>query len=106
VCSPDTAGLNRSLSVVAWSTDGSSVYAGGRHMRNGVTPIVRWADGGCGLRTELPGSKTTISSLHPLRDGGLAFASGDPAMGALNRQGERVWFLGLPESSEFVVPSK
>ncbi|MEO8383172.1 MAG: hypothetical protein ABI779_26180 [Acidobacteriota bacterium] len=107
VSQPDTRGLKGWLSAVAWSTDGSFLYAAGTHMqRLGAKLIVRWAEGGSGPRTELPGSVTTMSSLRSMRDGSVAFAAADPSIGIVNRQGERRGFFGLPESAEIVDPGK
>jgi WD40 repeat protein len=107
ICLPDTTDLNRSLNSVVWSADGSFLYAAGRHMlRPGANPIIRWGDGGCGPRVDLPGALTTISSLRSMRDGGIAFAAADPAIGIVNRQGEKRLFFGQPDSAEMLVPSK
>jgi WD40 repeat protein len=107
VCLPDTTGLNRSLGSVAWSADGGFLYAAGRHMlRPGANTIIRWGDSGCGPRSELPGAFTTISSLRSMRDGGIAFAAADPAIGIVNRQGEKRLFFGQPDSAQMLVPSK
>ena len=75
-------------------------------LRPGANPIIRWGDGGCGPRADLPGAFTTIMSLRSMRDGGVAFAAADPAIGIVNRQGEKRLFFGPPESAEMLVPSK
>ena len=107
ICIPDTTGLNRSLDAVAWSTDGNFLYAAGRHMlRPGANPIIRWGGSGCGPRSELPGAFTSISSLRSMRDGGIAFAAADPAIGIVNQQGEKRLFFGQPDSAQMLVPSK
>jgi len=106
-CMPDTTGLNGSLSAVAWSADGGFLYAaGGLMLRPGANPIIRWGNRGCGPRAELPSASNTIMSLRSMRDGGIAFAAADPAIGIVNRQGEKRLFFGPPESAEILVHGK
>ena len=46
---PDSAGVtNGDLSTVAWSADGSSLYAAGQYDSKGRKPIRRWAEAGRG----------------------------------------------------------
>ena len=108
VCRPDIKGLRGWLWTVAWSADGSFLYAAGTHRPfPDKKLIIRWADGGSGARTELPAlTQDTIFCLRSLRDGGIAFAAADPAIGIVNRQGERKLFFGLPESAASLDPSK
>lgn len=47
--SADTSGINKgSMSNVAWSTDGTMLYAGGKYQNSGSFPIRRWSDAGAG----------------------------------------------------------
>jgi WD40 repeat protein len=51
---PDTRGLdNGNLASVAWSADGTPLYAGGRYDRAGINPVVAWSKAGAGPRREL-----------------------------------------------------
>lgn len=91
--SPATDTLpNGDLHNVAWSTDGSYLYAAGMWQvkENDIwrTPIRRWQDGGQGPYRDLLTSVTnTILGLKALPDGSLVFASGEPAIGILGPDG-------------------
>jgi hypothetical protein len=41
-----------------------------------------------------------------MRDGGIVFGAGAPAIGIVNRQGEKRLFFGPPDSAELLLPSK
>lgn len=68
----DTSGVGNgnSLTTVAWSQDGSSLYAGGRYNDGNICPVCRWKNSGHGSRQEWPGTPNTIMDLHPLSNGG------------------------------------
>uniref|UniRef100_UPI000B7D0242 caspase family protein n=1 Tax=Candidatus Entotheonella palauensis TaxID=93172 RepID=UPI000B7D0242 len=89
---PDTEDMdNGSLSRVAWSEDGQWLYAGGRfNDSSGINLIVRWANAGRGLRTILPASANTITTLHALSTGGLVFSAADPMFGVFDRDRNKV----------------
>jgi WD40 repeat protein len=88
--SPDTSGVNGSLNVVAWSQDGRTLYAGGRYEEAGSFPILQWSDAGRGSYRKWPASTNTIFDLRPLRQGRLAFGSGNPAFGVFDAAGRKV----------------
>lgn len=90
---PETKGVdNGSLSNVAWSSDGATLYAGGRYGRNGSTLIRRWSKADWKSYQDLPTAGNTILDLVALTGGGLAFGSADPAWGVLSVNGERINF--------------
>ncbi|MGH9944012.1 MAG: caspase family protein [Pyrinomonadaceae bacterium] len=92
---PDTSGVNNGdLSKVAWSADGSTLYAGGRAQDANNRFFIRaWADGGRGAYRDIAGvAADTIYHILPLRDGGIVYGAGEPAFGALNAGGRRVLF--------------
>lgn len=97
---PDTnAVTNENISSVAWSVDGSRLYAGGTYWRNG-NPVRVWTNGGRGPASNLPAAAQTIMSLVPLQDGGVAFGAGDPSYGLIDAQGRRTLFQG-PTIADF-----
>jgi WD40 repeat protein len=90
---PDTSGVsNGNLTTVAWSTDGSALYAGGRWNIGGIDPIRRWSDAGRGRYQDLAAAGNTILSLAPLADGSVVFGAVDPAWGVFSAGGQRVRF--------------
>ncbi|MBP9531549.1 MAG: caspase family protein [Syntrophaceae bacterium] len=90
--SPDTSGVdNGNLGRVSFSPDGR-LYAGGTYYKNGQTLILSWEKEGRGQRRELPGALNTIMHFMPLATGGVAYGSGDPAFGVLDKNGRRVLF--------------
>ena len=97
--SADTSGIdNGDLGTIAWSSDGETLFAGGRFDRDGVNPVVTWSEGGQGERRELRASDNTIMSLKPLKDGSLSVASQDPYLGLLDKEGKALWVQGPPKA--------
>ncbi|MDM8523624.1 caspase family protein [Desulfococcaceae bacterium HSG8] len=93
--SPDTDGVdNGTIESVAWSSDGSFLYAGGMWNDSGTIPIRRWSRKGRGNYTDLPASPMTIMHILPLKDGGVVFGASDPAFGIFDRRGRRTLFRG------------
>lgn len=89
---PDTGGIdNGNLSSVAWSADGTRLFAAGRLQRGGNRPVFAWDEGGAGERRELPAGLNTVMSLKPLPDGGLLAAAGDPWLGVIGPDGAQRW---------------
>jgi hypothetical protein len=89
---PDVGGIdNGSLSSIAWSADGTTLFAAGRYDEGGRNPVIAWADGGAGPRRVLPASLDVVMSLEALPDGGLLVASGDPWLGVLEPDGTPRW---------------
>jgi len=98
---PDTSNVtNGSLGSVAWSADGSRLYAGGKYYRDGGRPVRLWANGGRGTASDLSAAAQTIMSLVPLQNGGVAFGAGDPSYGLIDAQGRRTFFQG-PTIADF-----
>ena len=91
---PDTTGVsNGDLSKIAWSADGSALYAGGRWHNGTGTSIRRWADAGRGRYQNLTAAYETIMDLAPLTDGSVAFGAHGPAWGVFSSHGQRVRFV-------------
>ena len=85
--SPDTTGVtNGDLSKVAWSQDGSRLYAGGGYYKGGC-PILMWPEAGRGKYRELKAADNTVMHITALNNGGIAFGAGDPAFGVIDAAG-------------------
>ena len=84
VLSPTQASSSRSLSVVAWSADGKRVFGAGTWANEkGQFTICGWSGGGLGEPSCTPVAGNTITALQATPDGGLLYASADPAWGVL-----------------------
>ena len=98
VASPDTAGAGGNLASVAWSRDGETLYAAGKHHREDGTFLVRaWSRRGQGPWADLPAGRGTVMDLAALPAGRLVWAAAVPAWGVLggrSRVGTRADFLG------------
>lgn len=87
------------LSMVAFSADGRTLYAGGLWNRNGVMPIRAWSQGGRGGPLDVPASATTLMDLVARPEGGVFFGAADPAFGHLDASG-RATALRRPATAE------
>lgn len=89
--SPDTTGVDRAgLSTVAWSSDGKTLYAGGRHAKGNSTLIRKWSEEGKGGYLDVPAATSSILGLVPLRSGGVVFGAADPAFGLIDSKGAKI----------------
>ncbi len=91
---PDTADLaGGSLSEVAWSSDGATLYAGGSFFSDESFsyPVMAWPDRGLGDATIVDGAQDTVRAILPLASGGLVVASGDPRLAATDPDGATLW---------------
>lgn len=98
VFSPDTSGINNgNLMSVSWSADGQSLYAAGLYYHYGnpiLKPICIWPKGGKGKYSEIiTDAHNVIMDIHPLKDGGFAYGTGDPAWGIYDNAGRRKIYL-------------
>ena len=106
--SPDTKGLKRNLEVVAWSSDGKSLYAGGYAFRAGrkvISPIFKWSGEGLKIRTRLRAARAPIQGICSLQNGGIAFIAYDTAWGIIDDQDVRV-FMQRPAIAAFAGHEK
>ncbi len=97
---PNTSGIYKgTLSQVAWSADGQTLYAGGgAHDADKGPLIAAWADGGRGAYRDFAGavSTNTIFQILPLRDGRIVYSTGDPSFGVIDTNGRRLLFNSAP----------
>ncbi|MCK5525235.1 MAG: caspase family protein, partial [Thiomargarita sp.] len=87
---PQTLGVNGNLNTVAWSKDGQWLYAGGTHLENNQTFILRWNQADQNRYDKWPAASNTILDIRALREGGLVFATFDPTFGRFNANGEKI----------------
>jgi WD40 repeat protein len=92
---PDTTGVsNGNLMGVAWSADGSALYAGGEWRdRMGVILVRRWT--GAGQYQDLAAAGNRILDLCSVADGRVAFGTAYPAWGVFSATGERVRLVAM-----------
>ena len=79
------------LSSVAWSIDGTYLYAAGTYRDYGKFPICRWSEGGQGSFSEFIVAENTVMDLKPLFNGQLAVAAQDPLIAVLSADGKPIW---------------
>lgn len=85
---PPTGRSGRSLSVVAWSASGESVWAGGTWADGSDRfAVCRWSERNADAQCQAVAGDS-ITALHHLPDGGLAWASAAPGLGVINADGQ------------------
>lgn len=89
----------RSLVTLAWSRDGR-LYAAGSQSGPGPSVLFRWEDGGRGERTRIVVGNQRINDLAALPDGGIVYATEDPALGVVTPSGRAV-MLAPPAALDF-----
>jgi WD40 repeat protein len=96
---PQTQGLdNGNFLSVAWSADGTILYAGGLYWGGNTRPVVAWTEAGAGTRRELAAGSNTLMSLRPLADGGVLVAAADPWLAVLDAAGTPRWVQRPPKA--------
>ena len=76
------------LGPVGWSADGEMLYAGGTFDIEGTSPIIAWPDARAWLAQRCSrGHSMPSSDLTTVPEGGIAFASADPAFGIVQPDG-------------------
>ena len=92
------------LSLVAWSYDGRTLYAGGLYGKKSQENLVcSWTDN---LRTYKETLVTTrlIQDIRPLHNGGIVFGQAEPGWGILDSSGNRIKYIGSTITSYFSNP--
>jgi WD40 repeat protein len=88
---PDTTGIdNGSLSSVAWSQDGNSLYAGGLYWGGSSCPVLHWSQAGQGNTTEWQASLNTIMDIRPLQNGRIVYGGSGPTFAVLDNAGNKI----------------
>ena len=84
------------LQTVAWSVDGSALFAAGGLWSAGGKPVRRWPASGAGSFTDLrlALADNNVTGLRSLPHGRLAFAAADPVLGVLGVNGREKWSRG------------
>ncbi len=83
---------NGNLAVVAWSHDGETLYAGGGYLHNGDNSIAYWNNQGqAPVQWLVPATENTVFDLKALHDGSVVYASAEPSLGKLKRDGQIQW---------------
>src|SRR5262249_22332173 len=94
---PSTTGYRRgSLSRVAWSLDGSILYAGDRVSRDENQLVFVWKDGGRGSLEVFPAALDTITGIRELSSGRIVVGSMRPSLGLFDRKGSVLSQLDVP----------
>jgi len=83
---------------VTWSYDGRSLYAGGQCQKQFDDKwkdiIRRWDKAGKGAFIDIPVAENAIVHILPLKDNGIAFASGEPSFGIVDASGRLALYKG------------
>lgn len=87
----DTQGIEGgNLMTLAWSTDGETLYGGGRYIIGDTIPLVSWSSAGQGASRRQNVSTNTLTDLRPLADGRVVYGAQDPVWGVLSSNGEKL----------------
>jgi WD40 repeat protein len=94
------------LGKVAWSADGTVLFAGGLYYEGQGRPVLAWAGAGAGERRALQaGTDYTITGLAVLPGGALLVAAADPFLAVLEADGRVRWAHSSP-NADFRVQNK
>jgi WD40 repeat protein len=89
--SPDASQVDYgNISSIAWSSDGTRLYAAGSYNQSGIHPIVAWSQAGRGAAQFWAAATSTIHDLASLSDGRVALGASGPAWAVLDAQGRRL----------------
>jgi CHAT domain-containing protein/tetratricopeptide (TPR) repeat protein len=81
-------------SAVAWSTDGRFLYFAGRGTCDAEGCAIRkWETGNWASYKEIRVSPHRVTSLAPLKSGGIAFGTAGPSFGVVDAQDRRTLYL-------------
>jgi WD40 repeat protein len=95
--SPDTSNVTGTFFVVAWSKDGSRLYAGGGAVGASLKRVIRvWAQAGQGAYQDLPTADDTLMAIEPLPTGGVVYGASEPSLGVFDAAGRKIWERRAP----------
>lgn len=75
---------DRRIYAIAWSADGSTLYAAGNYEANSQIQVMAWGDGGFGEPHVLGGPIDAVLDLASLPGGGVAWSASDTEFGIVN----------------------
>jgi hypothetical protein len=88
------------LGRVAWSVDGSTLFAAGSHTSGGHFAVLAIDQGGRGTPREVGQFSNTVLSLCALPDGSVAAASAEPSWAVWDAQG-KARLASRPQAADF-----
>ncbi|MBF0359033.1 MAG: hypothetical protein HQL70_10535 [Magnetococcales bacterium] len=98
---PDTAAAVGDFRTITWSKDGKLLYGAGGHKNSHHSLIRKWLNGGkpelsgWGEFVDLKASKSPVSQIVALNDGGIVFSGTSPVLTGIDSQG----FMSFRHSS-------
>jgi WD40 repeat protein len=94
---PSTTGYSSgSLNNVAWSLDGSILYAGNDVSKDRGRLVFAWKGEGRGSLQVFPAASNTIVDIRELSDGRVVVASMEPRLSLFDRKGSVLWKQDAP----------
>jgi WD40 repeat protein len=93
---PSTTGYRELLARVAWSVDGSILYAGNTASKGRDCLVFAWKDGGRGSLQVFPAASTTIADVRELSDGRIVVGTMLPSLSLFDRKGAVLWEHDAP----------
>ena len=93
---PSTTNYRGLLARVAWSADGSILYAGGGATKTGPRLVFAWKQEGRGSLQVFPAASDTIADIRELSDGRIVVGSMRPSLSLFDRQGSVLWQRDAP----------
>ncbi|MCD4675431.1 MAG: hypothetical protein K8S18_05470, partial [Desulfobacula sp.] len=88
------------LMSISWSNDGKYLYASGRvfiwNNKKRMTPIFKWLSTKKGKAKLLIASENTITSILPVKAGGVVYGACDPSWGYFDSNDNRKYFHESP----------
>jgi WD40 repeat protein len=97
----DGLGNDGDLSVVTWSKDGGTLYAGGQYSDESGRPTLAWADAGRGARRALPAANDTVMGVAALPGGQFLVAAADPFLALLDPDGRSPRWAHASPNADF-----
>jgi WD40 repeat protein len=99
---PSTTGYREPLARVAWSVDGSILYAGSsthagnERTKTGPKLVLAWEQGGRGPLRVFPAASETVAGIRELSGGRVVLASMAPSLSLFDRKGSVLWQRDAP----------
>jgi WD40 repeat protein len=94
---PTVSGVNNGdLALVAWSSNGDRLYAGGRYRVDELFPLLVWADKGKGRRSSLFSAPGTIQDIESTPLGEIVVGSSGPSWAVIDAAGSTRLQRGPP----------